>query len=295
MRPWNEVVELAHHCEASGWDGIYFADHFMPNSADDEPHDGPTLECWSVVAALAAVTERLRLGTLVCGNTYRHPAVLANIAAAVDNISGGRLVLGLGAGWQVNEHRAYGIELWDTKTRLDRFEEACAVVTGLLGGSRATFAGEHYELRDAPNHPGPVNGHIPLLVGGGGEQRTLRVAARYADEWNIWSSPELFAQKSAVLAQRCAEIERDPATITHSTQALLFLSTDESWLADKRSADLGRVSIIGTPAEVTDIVGAYRDAGVDELIIPDFTFGPITRAKDTCDLFIGEVAPQLRP
>src|SRR5689334_7659835 len=107
MRPWNEVVELAHHCEASGWDGIYFADHFMPNSADDEPNDGPTLECWSVVAALAAVTERLRLGTLVCGNTYRHPAVLANIAAAVDNISGGRLVLGLGAGWQVNEHRAY--------------------------------------------------------------------------------------------------------------------------------------------------------------------------------------------
>jgi alkanesulfonate monooxygenase SsuD/methylene tetrahydromethanopterin reductase-like flavin-dependent oxidoreductase (luciferase family) len=134
-----------------------------------------------------------------------------------------------------------------------------------------------------------------LLVGGGGEQRTLRIAARYADEWNIWSSPELMRQKAAVLAQRCDEIGRDPATITRSTQALLFLSTDETWLAGKRSADAGRVAIVGTPAEVVDVVGAYEEAGVDELIVPDFTFGPLERRIDTCDLFINEVASRFRP
>jgi F420-dependent oxidoreductase-like protein len=291
---WQEVVGLVQHCEATGWDGAYFADHFMPNTLDGAPDDGPTLECWAVMAALAVSTERLRLGTLVCGNTYRHPAVLAKIASTTDQISGGRLLLGLGAGWQVNEHRAYGIDLFDVPTRLDRFEEACAVVTSLLAQPRTTFAGKHYELHDAPCQPGPVSGHLPLLVGGGGEKRTLRVAAKYADEWNVWSTPELFAQKSAVLDQRCAEIDRDPATIVRSTQALLFLSDDESWLESRRGKDIGMPSIVGTPNEVVDIVGRYAEAGVDELIVPDFSLGSPERRVETCDRFINEVAPSFR-
>lgn len=284
-RPWAEILELTRHCEATGWDGVYFADHFMPNGADATPLDGDTLECWSVMAGLAAAVPRLRLGTLVSSVTYRHPAVLANIAAAVDRISEGRLLLGIGAGWQENEHAAYGIELGSVKERLDRFEEACQVLTGLLREPRTTFAGEHYRLQEAPNQPAPVQPKLPILIGGGGEKRTMKIAARYADEWNAWSTPEVLAHKVDVLRGHCDDLGRDPAEIQVSTQAMLFLSTDEGWLADKRGN-----GIVGTPAEVTEIVAAYRDAGCDELIVPDFTMGPMARRKDTCDLFINEVA-----
>ncbi|MGH9137303.1 MAG: TIGR03560 family F420-dependent LLM class oxidoreductase [Acidimicrobiales bacterium] len=294
MRPWAEVLDLVQHCEATGWDGAYYADHFMPNSVDGAPQDGPTLECWAVVAGLAAAVPRLRVGTLVCGNTYRHPAVLANIAAAVDHVSGGRLILGLGAGWQVNEHAAYGIDLPPVRERLDRFEEACEIVVGLLRDQRTTFTGTHYTVTDAPNDPKPVRARLPLLVGGGGEKRTMRIAARWADEWNTWATPEVIAHKRDVLHRHCDALGRDPAEIAVSTQALMFLSDDESWLAEKREADVGRAAIIGTPPEVAEIVASYREAGVDELIVPDWTMGSINRRRDTCDQFIEQVAALLR-
>ncbi|HEV3354573.1 MAG TPA: TIGR03560 family F420-dependent LLM class oxidoreductase [Acidimicrobiales bacterium] len=293
-RTWDEIVELARHCESTGWDGVYFADHFMPNGPEAAPVDGDTLECWSVIAALAASVPRVRLAPLVTSVTYRHPAVLANIAAAVDNISGGRLLLGLGAGWQENEHAAYGIELGTVRQRLDRFEEACEVVSSLLREKRTTFAGEYFRLADAPNQPAPLQDRLPLLIGGGGEKRTMRIAAEYADEWNAWTTPEVLAHKVAVLHEHCAALERDPASIRVSTQALLFLSEDESWLATKREGDAGRVSVIGTPEEVVDIMGRYRDVGLDEFIVPDFTLGGMQRRKDTCDLFIEQIAPALR-
>jgi F420-dependent oxidoreductase-like protein len=295
MRPWANVLDIVRHCEAAGWDGMYYADHFMPNDPEgDRPLDGPTLECWSVLGGLAAATARVRLGSLVCGNTYRHPAVLANIAAGVDHVSNGRVVLGLGAGWQLNEHRAYGIELYDTTTRLDRFEEACAVVRSLLDNERTTFDGAHYRLTDAPCDPKPVQSHLPLLVGGGGEKRTLRIAAQYADEWNVWGTADVVAQKSEVLARHCEAVGRDPSSIVRSTQALLFLSEDETWLARKREQDPGRAAIIGTPDEVVEIVAGYRDVGVDELIVPDWTMGPVSRTNDTYDLFNERVASAFR-
>ena len=159
-RPWDEILELTRHCEATGWDGVYVADHFMPHGdfTPDVDHtaplDGDTLECWSVIAALAAAVPRLRLGTLVSSVTYRHPAVLANIAAAVDNISHGRLLLGIGAGWQVNEHAAYGIELGTVSERLDRFEEACEVISSLLRERHTTYAGKYYRVTDGPQPAG---------------------------------------------------------------------------------------------------------------------------------------------
>jgi F420-dependent oxidoreductase-like protein len=293
-RPWEETLELTRHCEATGWDGVYFADHFMPNGPDATPLDGDTLECWSVIAALAASVPRLRLASLVTSVTYRHPAVLANIAAAVDNISGGRLLLGIGAGWQENEHAAYGIELGTVKERLDRFEEACAVLSSLLREKRTTFDGDYFSLRDAPNQPPPAQERLPLLIGGSGERRTMRIAARYADEWNAWTTPDSLAGKVRVLQKHCDELGRDPTAIRVSTQALLFLSNDEDWLAKKREDDTGRVSVIGTPGEVVDTMGRYRDAGADEFIVPDFTLGGLQRRKDTCDLFIEEIAPALR-
>lgn len=287
---WPEILEVARHAELTGWDRVYVADHFMSN---DEAADGPMLECWAVVAALATAVPRLAIGTLVCGNTYRHPAVLANQAATADVISGGRIILGLGAGWQENEHQRYGIELPPVRERMDRFAEACAIVRSLTTQERTTFHGEHYQLTDAPLEPKPA-GPLPLLVGGGGEKRTLRIAAEHAQEWNVWSTPEVFAHKSAVLDRHCADLGRDPAEIRRSTQALLFLSDDESYLARFRDSDIGRSAIVGTPAEVVDIVGAYRDAGVDELIVPDFTLGTGERRTETLVRFNEEVAAHFR-
>ncbi|MEY2468136.1 MAG: hypothetical protein QOF21_834 [Actinomycetota bacterium] len=294
MRPWTEILELVQYCEETGWDGVYYADHFMPNTGTTETADGDTLECWSVIAGLAAAVPRLRLAPLVTSVTYRHPAVLANIAAAVDNISGGRLLLGLGAGWQDNEHQAYGIELGSIKERLDRFEEAVAVITSLTREERTNFKGAYYELNDAPNQPAPMQQKLPILIGGGGEKRTLRIAAQFADEWNSWTTPDVMAHKVGVLGQHCDALGRNRDDIAVSTQALLFLSTDEEWLKGKRQLPPGQPTIVGTPSEVTDIIGAYKNAGADEIIIPDFTLGPMQRRKDTCDLFINEVAANFK-
>ena len=291
---WPDVLELTRHCETTGWDGVYFADHFMPNASDDRPRDGDTLECWSVVAALAAAVPRLRLAPLVTSVTYRHPAVLANIAAAVDHISGGRLTLGVGAGWQVNEHDAYGIPLGSVRERLDRFEEACEVLRSLLRTDRTSFTGSYFSLADAPNRPRPVQERLPLLIGGGGERRTMRLAARVADAWNTWSTPEVLAAKMQVLRRHCEELGRDPAEISVSTQALLFLAPDERSLDDVRAAAGDRPGVVGTPPQVVEILARYREAGAAEFIVPDFTFGPLDRKKELCDLFIEEVAPALR-
>ncbi len=286
QQPWPDILEVARHAELSGWDRVYVADHFMSN---DDAAEGQMLECWAVVTALAAAVPRVGIGTLVCGNTYRHPAILANQAATADVVSGGRIILGLGAGWQENEHEKYGIPLYPVGERLDRFAEACAIVRSLATQERTTFHGEHYQLTDAPMEPKPV-GPFPLLVGGGGEKRTLRIAAEHAQEWNVWSTPEVFAHKSGVLDRHCDDLGRDPAEIRRSTQALLFLSDDQAYLDRIRSTDVGRAAIVGTPAEVVEVVAAYRDAGVDELIVPDFTIGTGTRRTDTLDMFKEQVA-----
>ena len=284
---WSEILSASQHAERVGFDGVWFSDHFMPFQGSI---DGPIHECWTVLAGLAAAVPRVRIGSIVTGNTYRHPAVLAKQAATVDHISGGRCVLGIGAGWQENEHLAYGIDYPSVKGRLDRLDEACAVITSLLRTERTTFAGEHYRLQDAPLAPKPVNPRLPLLVGGGGEQRTLRIAARYADEWNIWGTPELLAQKGAVLDRHCETIGRDPAEISRSAIALLHVSDDPDYLARMRSRDHGRATIIGTPAEVVEIVQQYAAAGVHELIVPDFTMPDPARKREVMEQFVNEVA-----
>jgi F420-dependent oxidoreductase-like protein len=293
-QPFDDIREIASHCEQTGWDGVYFADHFMPNSESPQPLDGNTLECWSVIAALAATVPRVRLAPLVTSVTYRHPAVLANIAAAVDQISHGRLTLGVGAGWQLNEHASYGIPLGTVRERMDRFTEAVQILHSMLSQPRTTFSGEYFQLQDAPCQPSPVQDRLPLLIGGGGERRTLRITAQYAAEWNDWTTPELLAHKLSVLRGHCEQVGRDPAEIHVSTQALLYLSTDKQWLEDKRQAAGQRPAIVGTPDEVAEIIARYRDAGADELIVPDFTLGSMARKKETCDLFMREVAPAFR-
>jgi F420-dependent oxidoreductase-like protein len=200
----------------SGW----LFDHFYPIYSDSS---GPCLEGWMPLAALAQATTRLRLGTLVTGIHYRHPAVLANMASALDIISNGRLELGIGAGWNEEESGAYGIELGTPKQRSDRFEEGCQVLIGLLSQETTDFDGDYYQLKAARNNPkGPQQPHPPICIGGGGEKRTLLTAARYADHWNnVAGGPDEFAHKRAVLHAHCADIGRDPAEITLSSHVWL--------------------------------------------------------------------------
>ena len=196
----------------SGWN----FDHFYPIRGNSR---GPCLEGWSMLAALAQATRRLRLGTLVTGIHYRHPAVLANMAATIDIISGGRLELGLGAGWNEQESGAYGIELGTPGERSDRFEEACEVILGLLSTETTTFSGKYYQLNEARCEPKPVQQpHPPLCVGGSGERRTLRTAARFAQHWNsVRPDPAEITRKLEVLHQHCAEGGRDPSEILISS------------------------------------------------------------------------------
>ena len=286
-QPYDEVLTLCQHAEATGWDGIWYADHFMPNAEDTT---APFPEAWTTLSAIGARTERLRVGTLVSGNTYRHPAVLAKMAATLDHITGGRVVLGLGCGWQENEHIQYGIPFHTVNGRLRRLEEACQVIKALYGETQANFDGDFYQLKDASLYPKPVQQPLPLLIGGGGEKLTLRITAQYADEWNVWGEPDLLRHKMAILDGHCADVGRDPAAIQRSAVALLFMSDDADYLDGIRNGGIERPKIVGTPSEVREIVDAYADAGVDELIVPDFTLGPHAQKLATMDTFMREVA-----
>jgi F420-dependent oxidoreductase-like protein len=205
----------------SGWT----FDHFYPIFSDST---GPCLEGWVTLTALAQATERLRVGVLVTGIHYRHPAVLANMASALDIVSNGRLELGIGAGWNEEESGAYGIELGSIKERFDRFEEACQVLIGLLSQETTTFDGKFYQLADARNEPkGPQQPHPPICIGGSGEKRTLRITARYADHWNfVGGPPAEFARKRDVLAAHCADVGRDPKEIMLSSHVRLSPERD---------------------------------------------------------------------
>ena len=288
---WDDTLEGCRHAEATGWDGIWYADHFMPN---EENIDQPIHEAWSVLAAIAVSVPRVRIGPLVAGNTYRSPALTAKIATTIDHISGGRVVLGIGAGWHENEHEKYGFEFSTLKGRLDRLDEAVEIITSLLANERTEYQGTHYALTDAPLDPKPVQSKLPLLIGGGGRKRTLRTAAKFADEWNYWGMPSDIEELCGVLDAHCEDVERDPSDIQRSACALMFISEDEERLSRFRDQDFGRATIVGTPAEVIDIVGQYSQVGLDELIVPDFTFGPMERKKESMDLFIEQVAPEFR-
>jgi F420-dependent oxidoreductase-like protein len=301
-QPWGEILATASYAEATGWDGAWIADHFMPNADGPFPIETPTLEAGSLVAALAAAVPRIRIGTLVLGNTYRHPAVVANIAVTVDHVSGGRFTLGMGAGWQENEHAAYGIELPPVGPRIDRFAEAIEVIHSLLRAERTTFKGRYYEITDARCEPKPIQDPLPILVGGGGD-RTLGIAARWADAWNTWGQPDHIAERSAALTRACDRVGRDPDAIARTAQALLFMAEDgaEDGADAGAIADVERLverspmpAIGGTVEQLRDVVAAYAEAGVDELIVPDRSLGHGTAKLERMDRFIDEVAAAFR-
>ena len=298
--PWSELLDTWRHLDATGWDAACVTDHFMPNTKD---RVGDTLECWTALAALAAVTRRMRVGTIVSGNTYRHPAVLAKMATNIDIISGGRLICGMGAGWQENEHKAYDIPFYTVGERLARLDEACQLLKLLWTQPKSTWKGKYYALDDAPHDPKPVQKpHPELMVGGGGEKVTLKIAARHADHWNVWGGPNTLAAKGKILEGHCATVGRDPKAILRSAVMVLAMTEDAAEVEKMRKVYMARMGadeakardtvLAGGRAQIQDTLGRLRDAGVGMLFIPSFFLG--ADKKKPLDRFITEVAPALR-
>jgi F420-dependent oxidoreductase-like protein len=297
---WDDVRALWTHADRTGWDAACVTDHFMPNTADRR---GDSLECWTMLAALATQTTRMRVGTIVAGNTYRHPAVLAKMATNVDIMSGGRLICGIGAGWQENEHRAYGIEFYTVAERLARLDEACHVLKALWTEPKASFKGRYYQLDEAPLDPKPIQQpHPELMIGGGGEKVTLRIAARHADHWNTWGGPETLGRKNRILDEHCAKVGRDPGQILRSAVMPLVISEDAQSVAKLQRTYMTRMGadeakardtvLGGTVPEIKARLERLRDAGVGMLFIPTF-FLPADR-RPTLDRFMAEVAPAFK-
>ena len=259
-----EVLEQARVADGTGWYGVWLADHYMPNTGDTTPARGDTYECWALLPALAAVTERVRIGTLVSPTSVLHPALLAKRASTIDWLSSGRMVLGLGAGWQINEHHAYGIELEPPGKRVSRFEESIQIVRSMLSAESTTFHGAYYDITDAPCDPKPVQSPLPLLVGTH-SPRMLRITARHADEWNTWGTPEQAAVHRAALIETCHEVGRDPATVRTSVNALVDL--------DGSAPPPGRAALFGSAQQLVDQFGQYAELGFDEFILPDWNLG----------------------
>ena len=220
----DELRDVWHLADEAGFDSCWVMDHFATLGPRD---DGPIFEAWTMLAAMAQLTTRTRIGCAVVGNTYRHPAVLAKMAVTVDHLSGGRLEFGLGAGWAENEHTMLGLEFGTKNDRADRLEESVQIIRSLWTQPRTTFDGRHYRLREAVAEPKPVQQpHPPIWIGGSGPKRTLRIAAEYADVWNAaGGSPEEIAASSAILDQHCADVGRDPGQIRRSVQ--LRMNVDE--------------------------------------------------------------------
>jgi F420-dependent oxidoreductase-like protein len=296
---WTQLQDLWQHVEATGWDTAFVTDHFMPNVSDPV---ADTLECWTALSGLAQTTTRMRIGTLVAGNTYRHPAVLAKMAATVDIMADGRLICGIGGAWQENEHVAYGIPFYTVGERLNRLEEACQVLLGLWTQSKTTFEGKYYQLHDAPLFPKPVQQpHPELLIGGGGEKRTLRIAATYADHWNVWGGPEILGRKGRILDEHCAVVGRDPAQITRSANMPLLITPKPEegerlvvalmQRFGRSETDARDTVLAGSVTQLQDTIGRLQEAGVDQLFIP--TFIPPWNLEQL-DCFITEVASAFR-
>ena len=295
MQPVEDVLDVARHADSTGWDGVWVADHFMGDGAGFGAVETATLESTAVLSALAVATERVRIGPLVLGATYRHPAVVANWAITTDRLSSGRLVLGLGAGWQRNEHDQYGIDLPAVGDRVTRFSEYVRVVRRLFEEPTADFDGRWFRLSGArcepKADPGPGRpGGIPILVGGKGD-RMIALAARHADEWNMWGLPDVIAERSAVLDRGCEAIGRDPASVGRSTQALLLPTEDDARARRFTDAVAPRAAVAGSADRIADTVARWAEVGVGEVIVPDSPLGRGSERRDHLDALAEVFAP----
>ncbi len=270
LTSWEEIKSVLDVMEAGRWTSVYTYDHFVPpwtRTADVAESDlHPTMEGWSLLAGMAAVTSRLELGVLVSGNTYRNPALMAKMAATIDEISGGRVILGIGAGWNIREHEAYGWEFPSMKERQDRLEEACELIHKLLTAERfVDFEGKYYNLKQAPFAPKGVKRKIPVMVGGTGPKRTLRTLAMYGDIMNAICGPEDLKRHWGILEAHCEAVGRDPSEIKRSVHVPMRIVRDEQEAERIRRGNTW--TMVGSPQYVVDRCGAFIDAGVDEFCL----------------------------
>ncbi len=282
---WERWRHIATMVEDLGFESLWRSDHFFSLMGQTERE---ALETWVSLTDLASRTSRLRFGPLVCSMTFRHPSLLARMAAAVDQLSGGRLVLGVGAGWNVAEHEAFGIPFPPIKRRMDDLEDGIEVIKRLWTGDSVSYDGRHTSLKNAVSHPVPAQRpHPPLLVGGGGEKRTLRIVAKHADEWNaINMLPAAYRAKTEVLLRHCHEVDRDPATISRSMMCAFVVGRDDAGLrrhAEGLQRMIPRLAatptgslpetlrslgwLAGSPAEVVEQLFALKDAGVERVML----------------------------
>lgn len=293
---WAKAVEIAKLAEALGFDSLWVYDHVhnVPRPAHEA-----VFECWTSMAAISQLTSRIRLGQMVGCASYRNPAMLAKITATVDVVSGGRLNWGIGAGWYENEYRSYGYEFPKPAQRIKMLEETVEIVKRMWTEPTATFKGEHFEVSRAYCDPKPLQApHPPVLIGGGGEQLTLRVVAKHADAANFGGSPEQWAHKRDVLAGHCAAVGRDvdeiqltwsPEVFIRSTEAEVAAAGSKSWSgADEESWRAN--NLVGTPEQVCEKLRTYVDLGLDG-VVPWCADYPET---ETLELLAGAVMNEFR-
>jgi F420-dependent oxidoreductase-like protein len=277
---WRRIEDLGY-----GWISVW--DHFY--GATGKPDDAACLEAVAMHAALACTTSRVRVGSLVYSIGYRHPAVLAKAITAIDQLSDGRADMGIGAGWAVVEYNAYGIEFPDTRTRMDQMEEGIQCLRGLLHDEVTSFEGRWFTLRGARNEPRPAQQRLPIWVGGGGEKRTLRIAAAHADGWNVpFIDPATFAHKSAVLDQHCASIGRDPGAIKRAINVGLAYSEDSLRGQFGALAEYVRPGVLsGSDEQILERISEYVAAGAHQVNIAlraPFDLDAITRLSRALQL-----------
>jgi F420-dependent oxidoreductase-like protein len=280
---WERWRRIQARTEELGFESLWRSDHFMSLVGRDDE----ALETWVSLTLTAAETTRLTFGPLVCSMTFRHPSLLARMAAAVDQLSGGRLVLGVGAGWNEPEHRAFGLPFPPVKQRMDMLEEGIEVIRRLSGDAPASYEGKRYRLEHASMRPKPTERTLPILVGGGGEQRTLRIVAKYADEWNLPGATHASYQaKSEKLAEYCRAIGRDPATIRRSAMKAFIVGGSPAELRQRSAAmqqalpQLGQIPVeelstrtrergwlTGTPDEVVGQIKELQAAGLQRVML----------------------------
>jgi F420-dependent oxidoreductase-like protein len=264
--PWPALAERWRRYEALGFDSIWDCDHLYQPSKPT----GPYFEAWTLLAGLAAVTQRIRLGVLVSSNTFRHPSVLAKQIVTVDHLSNGRLDIGFGAGWYEPEHPAFGLDLWPPAERVDRFAEAVELIDTFLRQDTTSFEGRYYQLRDAPNRPKSVQQPRPPFVLAGHRPRMLRIIARYADTFNSFGTVEEMRERNQRLDEECARIGRDPKTIVRSLYGWAAMLPSDPW----ESVEAFR-----------DMVGRYAESGVNEFLIDQ----PLPEQQATLERVASEV------
>jgi alkanesulfonate monooxygenase SsuD/methylene tetrahydromethanopterin reductase-like flavin-dependent oxidoreductase (luciferase family) len=246
--PWPKLVERWRLFESLGFDSAWDCDHLIQPSRPS----GPYFEAWTLLAALAAVTQRIRLGVLVSCNTFRHPSLLAKEALTVDHVSNGRLDLGLGAGWYEPEHGMFGIEFPPAVELVGRFREAVELTDRLLRNDTSNYSGQFYQLHDAPLRPRPVQQPRPPFVLAAHKPKMLRIVAEYADTWNSFGTVDEMRERNAILDEQCAAIGRDPKSIVRSLYGWATMMPSDPW----QSLDAFH-----------EMVGTYAEAGVDEFLI----------------------------